>query len=46
MATDKEAALANGQTDWAPEEKEWPEIKTEPFQTQDEKYVVCLDAMG
>ena len=46
QAAAKEAALANGQTDWEPEVREWPEINTEPFQTQDEKYVVCLDAMG
>ena len=45
QAAAKEQAIANG-TEFVPEEREWPEINTEPFQTQDEKYVVCLDAMG
>ena len=46
MNNEKEAALAAG-TAWEPSEvREWPEIPYEPFQTQEEKYVVCLDTMG
>ena len=29
-----------------PEEKEWEEIDSKPFDTVEEQYVVCFDTMG
>jgi len=41
----KDAAIAAGQ-DFEPEERVWEEINIDPFRTEDQKYVVCLDTMG
>lgn len=38
---------ANAGDDWVePEPKEWAEIKEKEFETNEHKYVVCLDTMG
>lgn len=41
----KAAAAADNQP-FDEEEKVWDVLETAPFQTQEEKYVVCLDTMG
>ena len=42
---DKAAAEAQG-VEFVPETREWEEINLDPFQSVEEKYVVCLDTMG
>ena len=41
----KEAALKNNET-FVPEKKEWPSIDPEPFESEDVKFIVCLDTLG
>lgn len=41
----KDEKLKNGEP-YVPEEKEWEEIAPAPFQTLEQKYVICIDTLG
>ena len=45
MNADRDQALAQG-LEFVPEDREWPVIELDPFQSYQEKYVVCIDTMG
>ena len=42
----REDAEAEGEENWQPEEKEWPEITAKEFQTENVQFVVCLNTLG
>ena len=46
MKEKAEAAEADGDDNWKPEERNWKEISSAPFSTQDVQFVVCMNTLG
>lgn len=46
MKEKAEAAEADGDENWKPEERTWKEIEPADFQTHDVQFVVCMNTLG